>query len=49
MQYFMCKLIPPFKTFPHDMSERESDLMRQHAEYCPNAENRALLCLSSSP
>jgi hypothetical protein len=33
MHYFVCKLIPPRKTFPNDMSELERNLMRQHGEY----------------
>jgi uncharacterized protein len=33
MQHFMCKLIPPRKTFSRDMSERERDLMLQHVGY----------------
>lgn len=33
MNYFMCKLIPPRKTFRADMSASERELMRQHGSY----------------
>jgi hypothetical protein len=33
MAYFLCKLIPPRKTFPGDMSDSECLLMQQHAKY----------------
>ncbi|HZZ59573.1 MAG TPA: YciI family protein [Roseiarcus sp.] len=33
MAYFLCKLIPPRKTFLNDMSEDERALMGEHRTY----------------
>lgn len=33
MNYFMCRLIPPRKTFRADMSAAERELMKQHGRY----------------
>jgi uncharacterized protein YciI len=32
-KHFMLKLIPPRPTFAEDMTEKESDIMKQHAAY----------------
>ncbi len=33
MPYFLCKLVPPRPSFPHDMTAAEADLMAAHAAY----------------
>lgn len=33
MKYFLYKLIPPRPAFAQDMTEAESRLMQEHAEY----------------
>lgn len=32
-KYFVLKLIPPRPTFAEDMTEKERDIMKQHAAY----------------
>ena len=32
-KYFVLKLIPPRPTFAEDMTEKERDIMKQHATY----------------
>jgi uncharacterized protein YciI len=32
-QHFFLRLIPPRPTFPHDMTDAERTLMREHAAY----------------
>ena len=45
MKYYLCKLLPPRPTFPHDMTPREAEIMQAHAAYCRQllAEGKAVV------
>lgn len=45
MPYFLCKLIPPRRTFQTDMSEAERRLKRHHSEYWSGLLNRGTVLL----
>jgi len=34
MKFYLCKLVPPRPTFPHDMTPREAEIMQAHVAYC---------------
>jgi len=43
MKYFLCKLIPPRRTFAQDMTDAEAKLMQQHVAYWKGLMDRGLV------
>ena len=41
--YFVIKLIPPRPTFAEDMTEKERDIMKQHAAYWEDKADRGVI------
>jgi uncharacterized protein len=41
-KYFVLKLIPPRTTFADDMTEKERDIMKQHATYWKDKADRGI-------